>query len=47
MPMLVNNLGGGLIKFANYACTILARDWKGFNTYGSNAVLEESNNGDS
>ena len=41
--MVVGEHGSQLNKFADYACTMLARDWKGFSTYASNAVLEENN----
>lgn len=30
---------GGIAKFEVVACTLRARDWKGLDNYGSNAVI--------
>jgi len=39
IPYIATECGGGIAKFEVVACTLRARDWKGLDNYGSNAVI--------
>lgn len=43
VPVSLKTRGGVLHKFTDIAITLRARDYKGFDNYGSNAVIEVSN----
>jgi len=43
IPYIATECGGGIAKFEVVACTLRARDWKGLDNYGSNAVIVRRN----
>ena len=43
-PILVKNHGDLYVKNLDNSVTLKARDWKGWDTYGSVAIVEETNN---
>lgn len=43
-PILVKNYGDLYVKNLDNSVTLKARDWKGWDTYGSVAIVEETNN---
>ncbi len=40
-PYILTDCGGDFAHKADNACTLMARDWKGMNNYGSNGVIEK------
>lgn len=42
-PILVKNYGDEYVKDLDNSTTLMARDWKGWNNYGSTAIVESEN----
>jgi site-specific DNA-cytosine methylase len=42
VPYLVKKLGKEMVREIDKSCTLRARDWKGFDNYGSTAVIKDS-----